>query len=97
MTADEIIDALNECAAEIEDAGEYILECVIDIREDDGLPPFTPEELEHAKADCDRIAAKVTALEAKMDDLLRQYYALEGKSPHYYEATNRYGINWGRA
>ena len=97
MTADEIIDALNECAAEIEDAGEYILECVIDIREDDGLPPFTPEELETAKADCDRIAEKVTALEAKMDDLRRQYFALEGKAPHYYEATNRYGINWGRA
>jgi hypothetical protein len=92
--AAEIIDRLNELAAEKEDLGYYIIECVVDQREDEGLPPFTPEELAEAAAECDRKADIVTAIEAQMDDLQEDYYLLTGKFPHYYEATNRYGENW---
>lgn len=97
MTIYEIIDALNECAAEIEDAGDWIIDCVIDMREEDGLPPFTPEELKRAEAECDKNAEKVSAIEEKMDALREDYFGLTGKYPHYYEATNRYGVNfsWG--
>lgn len=94
MTEQEIVDALNECAAEIEDAGEWIIDCVIDARADEGLPPFTPEELEAATAECDRIGNKVQEIENRMDDLRLQYFELCGKGPHYYDATNRYAINW---
>ena len=90
MTEREIIDALNECAAEIEDAGEWIIDCVIDQREDDGLPPFTPEELAEAQAECDRVSEKVTALYDRIQELIGEYHILTGKIPYYYEATNRY-------
>ena len=93
-TTAEIIDRLNELAAEIEDLGDYIIDCVVDQREDEGLPPFTPEEYAEAAAECDRKADIVTAIEAQMDDLREDYYLLTGKLPHYYDATNRYGENW---
>lgn len=94
MNERDIINALNECACEIENAGEYIIDCVIDQREADGIPPFTPGELDEAKAECDRIGEKVAAIEKKMQDLKTDYFMLTGKYPHYFEATNRYGIEW---
>ena len=94
MTEREIIDALNECAADKEDAGEWIIDCVIDQREEDGLPPFTPEELATAEAECDRIADIVIAISEKMESLRLDYILLTGKDPHYNEATNRYSIAW---
>lgn len=94
MTEREIIDALNECAAEIEDAGEWIIDCVIDQREEDGLPPFTPEELAAAEAECGRVGETVSAIEDRISDLRIDYFALTGKYPHYNEATSRYSIAW---
>lgn len=86
----EIIDALNECATEIEDAGEWIIDCVIDRREEEGLPPFTPEELAAAEAECSRVGETVSAIEGRISDLCLDYLCLTGKYPHYDEAINRY-------
>lgn len=88
--AENIIDKLNQCAAEIEDAGETFIECVIDARADEGLPPFTAEELATAKAECDRNADTVTDLEAEMDSLRLDYFGITGSWPHYSDFTNRY-------
>ena len=94
MILSSIIDDLNECAAEMEDAGEWNIECVIDQRADEGLPPFTPEELAKARADCDRVADIVQNLEQKMDDLLSAYYDIAGRPPYYSEIVNRYSIDF---
>ena len=42
MKPNEIIDELNNLLRELEDVGETIIDCVIDAREDEGLPPMTP-------------------------------------------------------
>lgn len=94
MTEWEIIDALNECASEIEDAGEWNIEVVTDALEDEGLPPFTPEELAAATEECDRIFDKVKSISDRMDELQAEYRSITGKSPHYHSTTNRYAIAW---
>lgn len=90
----DIIDELNELCAEKENAGEYIIDCVVDQRADDGLPPFTPEELAAAEAECGRVLSVVKAIVEKIDALREKYYELDGKYPYFYEAIDRYGIRW---
>ena len=92
----EIIDELNELAFERENTGDYILAVVVDSREDEGLPPFTPEELDAARKECDENCDKVNAIEKAMDKLLEEYRSITGKSPHYNELTDRFSINFGR-
>ena len=90
---DEIIDELNELAFERENVGEHILAVVVDSREDEGLPPFTPEELDAARKECDANCDKVTAIEKAMDELCEEYRSITGKSPYYNEWTDRFSVN----
>ena len=91
---DEIIDELNDIERDIEYAGEYIIDVVIDMREDEGLPPFSPEELAAATAECDRIGDKVQALEDRQRELMQEYFDLVGCAPHYYGLTARFARSW---
>lgn len=91
---DEIVDRINEIRTEIDDAGETFIELVIDEREDNDLPPFTPDELEAAKKECDKAAEIVQALEREEIELHEEYYDLAGCSPHYYEVSGTVARNW---
>ena len=77
----EIIDRLNELESARNDVGEYIIECVMDTREDEGLPPFTPEELKEAEEECDRNADILQRIEDEQHGLMEEYFLLTGKSP----------------
>lgn len=91
---DEIVDRINEIKAEIEDAGDTFIELVIDVREDNNLPPFTPEELEATKKQCDKAAEIVQALETEERELIDEYYILAGCTPHNYDLTETVARNW---
>lgn len=91
---DEIVDRINEIKNEIEDAGETFIELVIDVREDNDLPPFTLEELEAAKKQCNKAAEIDQALEAEERELIDEYYILAGRAPHYYDLTGTVARNW---
>ena len=77
----EIIEELNNLCAEEEDIGETFIDVVIDAREDEGLPPFTPDELAKAKKTCDENADKMIALESREHELQNEYFLLTGKYP----------------
>lgn len=66
---------------ELSGIGDDFIDVVIDSRADNGLPPLTPEELEAAKAECDRNAEKAQALEDRRLKLILEakeiYEALE--------------------
>ena len=87
---------INTSTAERENVGEHILAVVVDSREDEGLTPFTPEELDAVRKKCDENCDKVTAIEKAMDDLCEEYRSITGKSPHYNSLTDRFSVNWGK-
>lgn len=86
----EIIGELNELSAEYDDIGETFIECVIDMREDEGLPPFTEEELSFAQALCDENAEKANHIDNKMAELMTEYFIITGKYPVSYGFPLRY-------
>ena len=89
-----IIDELNQCRADMEDVGETFIDLVIDEREDEGLPPFTPVELEEAKRKCDEAADAANALDNRMEELREEYFDMTGKYPHYCSGIDRYEHPW---
>ena len=90
----EILDAMNDLEAELEDLGPTFIDLVIDSREDDGLPPLTPEELASAQSECDANADRATAIESAIDDLRLNFFELVGKFPHWSETVRRYSYPW---
>lgn len=90
--ANEIIDDMNDVLADIEDAGETFIDVLVDAREDEGLPPYTPEQIDILQKQCDENADKVTALEHRLDDLRYEYLDAFGKFPHYIAGWNRYSL-----
>lgn len=83
MKPNEIIDEMNDLLRELEDVGETIIDCVIDAREDEGLPPMTPEEYALAVEECDRNAEKANAIDQRISDLRIDYKTETGEWPHY--------------
>ena len=94
MNAQQIIDRLNEISAELDDVGESIIDCVVDTRADDGLPPFTPEELAEAEAECNRNAETEVALWTENHCLQEDYFLLTGKYPRLYGDRFREPFAW---
>ena len=100
-----IIGEMNDLCAEKEEIEGYCyIDCVIDDREDEGLPPFTPEELKAAEEECDRRLADVMAIEEKIDKLDDEYREIAHKYgfsvyPKYNGWINRYqeggNFRWG--
>jgi len=86
----EIINALNELLHELDDLGETVIDCVIDAREEDGLPPFTPEELSAAEAECDRNGQKSDEIWDKINELRYEYQEQTGESPVYVDSCIPY-------
>lgn len=87
-TAFELQEKLRKIDAEIQsvvdellDIGDDCIDVIVDSRADNGLPPLTPEELEAAKAECDKNAEKARVLEARHLELIAEaeeiYDALE--------------------
>ena len=96
----EIIDEMNDLCADSEEIERYCyIDCIIDDREDEGLPPFTPEELKAAEEECDRRLAEVMAIEEKIDKLDYEYREIADKYgfstyPKYNSWSQRYDEGW---
>ena len=90
MTAQEIINRLNDLRREYDDLPETFIDLVIDAREDEGLPPMTQEELEKATEECDAAANRAAEIEREMDDLKVDYMALTGRFPRVGYANQFY-------
>lgn len=76
------IDAeIKSVVDELSEIGDDFIDVVVDSRADNDLPPLTPEELEAAKAECDRNAEKARVLEDRQFKLILEakeiYDALE--------------------
>ena len=90
MKPREIVDKLNELLREEEDIGETVIDCVVDTREEEGLPPFTPEELLAAEAECDENGKKSDEIWSKINDLRFEYEWQTGKRPIYVDGCIPY-------
>lgn len=60
-----IDEEIKSVVAELSEIGDDFIDVIIDSRADNDLPPLTPEELEAAKAECDKNAEKALVLEAR--------------------------------
>ena len=81
MKSHEIIKKLNELFTEKEEVGETEIECLIDYRTENGLPPFTPEELAEAEKTCKENRQRGEELINAMEDLCYKYHDLTGNWP----------------
>lgn len=83
MTRAQIINELNDLLRELDDVGETIIDCVVDSREDNDLPPLTPEEYSAAAAECAANAEKAEAIWDRIHGLQDEYDNLVGEYPIY--------------
>lgn len=79
----DILRELELLSQEFDELGPTFIRVVVDSREDDGLPPFTPEELAAAKAECDRNADEANRIEQRMDELQEEFFAITGRYPRW--------------
>lgn len=83
MSKSEIIDELNCLCRELDAVDCDIIEAVVDAREDEGLPPFTPEEYAEAEKQCDENGQLKESLWDKIHALCNEYNIMTGKWPVY--------------
>jgi hypothetical protein len=81
MTTTEIIDALNRCAAALDEVGESIPDVLIDARTEEGLPPYPQDELAAIEAECRANAVRSEELWDEIHALLDEYEAQTGRYP----------------
>lgn len=83
----QIINELNDLLRELDDVGETIIDCIVDCRADEGLPPLTPEEYAAAEAECDANAERAEAIWDSIHALQGEYYELVGEYPIYIDSA----------
>lgn len=95
MTKEEIADRINELYALDEELGPIFVELALDMREDDGLPAPTGEELRQLEIECDKNLAKSKSYTDEIEQLISDYYDEHGESPVVYcEGTNRVRVRF---
>ena len=79
--ADELLAQINELHDEMEEAPEWIIDCVLDNRKEDGFPDPAPEELAEIEAECAKNEEHIKALEDRLFELRNDYMMLTGAYP----------------